>query len=98
MSWKEDVKLLAKSAGLEDIPERIEEISFFMPIPRAMTKKQRERVGTPHKQTPDIDNLFKAFTDAICKRDEHIWFVGRQTKTWSMPEDAGILLTLRIEL
>lgn len=42
---------------------------FFMPIPKS--RKQDE--GDPHQVVPDLDNLIKAFQDALCKNDSHIF-------------------------
>lgn len=39
-------------------------------------------VGKPHQQRPDKDNFEKAFLDAVCEEDSHIWD-GRETKLWS---------------
>ena len=46
-------------------------LTFFLPMPPSWSKRRRsEMLGAPHDQTPDIDNLVKAFMDAFNK-DEH---------------------------
>ena len=36
-------------------------------------KKKKEMDGKPHQQKPDIDNLEKAFLDALCKDDSYVY-------------------------
>jgi Holliday junction resolvase RusA-like endonuclease len=41
-------------------------IRFYMPVSNSWSdKKKREMIGKPHQLRPDIDNLFKGFTDAL---------------------------------
>ena len=44
-------------------------LEFILPIPKTWSKKQKELKEQidwwPHRQSPDIDNLFKAFTDTL---------------------------------
>lgn len=44
-------------------------LEFIFEIPKTWSKKQKELKGQvnwkPHRQSPDIDNLFKAFTDTL---------------------------------
>lgn len=43
---------------------------FHIPMPKSWSKKKKEEMfNTPHRQKPDIDNLCKAFMDAILKDD-----------------------------
>ena len=37
--------------------------------------------GKPHQSKPDIDNLIKAFLDALLDDDAHVWDI-RATKVW----------------
>jgi Holliday junction resolvase RusA-like endonuclease len=44
-----------------------------MPMPKSWSiKKNETKFLSPHRSTPDIDNLFKAFTDTVfyTKKDE----------------------------
>lgn len=74
--WKAEIKRLGVT-----IPESSAHITFNMPIPTGK-KKYRERIGTPHRQRPDLDNLCKSLFDALFDDDAHIWDV-RLTKTWA---------------
>lgn len=41
-------------------------INFYIPMPDSWSKKKRLLMNnTYHQQTPDLDNLYKGFTDAI---------------------------------
>ena len=59
------------------IPER-PWIVFEMPVPGCGA----DRIGHPHQQKPDFDNLGKALTDAVLREDSHLWDV-RVTKLWA---------------
>jgi len=51
-------------------------VTFIIPMPKSWTKKRKsEMEGKPHQQTPDIDNLFKAFSDALSKGDSFIYYI-----------------------
>jgi len=46
----------------------------------------------PHTQTPDLDNLIKAFKDALLKNDSAVWRYGPMTKVWDY-EGSIVILT-----
>lgn len=82
-SWKREMQWLWKKAMLDNdlspnqvLPGKIEHISFGIPIPnpKAGSKKEQQarldRVGKPHTYKPDLDNLYKAFTDAVFYKAE----------------------------
>lgn len=53
-------------------------LTFIIPMPKSWSKKKKEKMnGTHHQQTPDTDNLYKAFTDTVFykrnENDSHIW-------------------------
>ena len=57
-------------------------VRFFIPMPKSWSKKKKtEMVLTPHKQTPDIDNLLKALLDALFDDDSHIYDISA-SKMW----------------
>lgn len=63
-------------------PEPTFEIIFYMPMPSSWSKKkQATMVGKPHQQKPDVDNLLKAYLDALCVDDSYVWDV-RVKKFW----------------
>jgi len=58
-------------------------IEFILPVPKGLSKKERAaRLGAPHRQKPDKDNLEKALLDAVFKEDSICWR-GGCSKTWA---------------
>ncbi len=59
-------------------------VIFWMPIPPSWPKKNKlEAEGTPHTQTPDIDNLLKALLEGVYRdHDAIVWSVWAE-KRWS---------------
>lgn len=56
---------------------------FYIPMPKSWSKKKmREMLGKPHKQRPDIDNLCKAFLDALLEEDSFVYSLTAE-KYWS---------------
>ena len=67
---------------LKPVLEIGDPIRFNMPMPPSWSlKKKQELFGKPHTQKPDIDNLIKAFWDALYEDDSHIWKVSAE-KRW----------------
>ncbi len=49
-------------------------IDFWIAMPASWSRTKREAMfGTPHRQKPDVDNLFKAVTDCLMPDDAAIW-------------------------
>lgn len=67
-------------------------VIFWMPIPPSWTKtKQLEAAGTPHTQTPDIDNLLKALLEGVYRdRDAIVWSVWPE-KRWALSPGIEVL-------
>jgi len=58
------------------------DIKFIMPMPTSWSKKKMELMdGTPCQGSPDIDNLVKAFCDAMSSQDNFVWKV-KAEKRW----------------
>ena len=58
-------------------------IVFILTMPKSWSKRKKEDMnGKPHKQVPDLDNLIKAFKDALLKQDSMIWQYGKMEKRW----------------
>lgn len=58
-------------------------LAFYVPMPKSWSKSKRQEMdGQPHQQKPDIDNLVKAFLDALCEDDSYVWNVDA-SKYWS---------------
>lgn len=82
---------LVKIANLADftLPASYE-IVFHIPMPKSWSQKKRAAMNKkPHQQTPDIDNLIKAFQDALVDDDSFVHTVLAQ-KVWSL--DGGIVV------
>jgi len=59
-------------------------------MPQSWSKKKRaEMRGKPHQQRPDLDNLIKAFKDALCEDDSHVHTYFEMKKIWG---DVGQIL------
>ena len=58
-------------------------ITFILPMSKSWSKKKKlELDGQPHIIKPDLDNLIKAFKDALLEEDSHVWCYGRMEKIW----------------
>lgn len=71
-------------AGVKTLPERLR-VVFGVPMPKSWSNKKRDRLrGQPHQQRPDIDNLIKAFLDAVYHHadDAHIYEI-HACKVWA---------------
>lgn len=56
---------------------------FGIEMPKSWSAKKRLAMnGQPHQQKPDIDNLIKAFLDALCTDDSYVYDI-RAVKRWS---------------
>lgn len=67
------------------IPEDGFDITFCIPVPAGRhwkLSKKAEMDHRPHQFKPDIDNLLKAFMDALKKKDQRIWQINGMRKVW----------------
>ena len=79
--YKEDLKLLCFLCRWK--PQEDLDIKFILPMPTSWSEKKRvEMDGQPHKSRPDLDNLVKAFEDALLIEDSHVHTYTNITKTW----------------
>jgi len=47
-------------------------LEFIIEMPKSWSKKKKKEMEwQPHRQTPDIDNLFKAFTDTVFYKQDN---------------------------
>lgn len=77
--WVKALRMLAP----KDIDWDCLEITFIMPMAKSWSKKKKaEYDGKPHKQTPDLDNMVKAFKDALLEQDSGVWRYEKITKLW----------------
>lgn len=57
-------------------------VTFYLPMPKSWSQKKRaEMNGKPHQSKPDIDNLYKSFSDAFGE-DKTVYRVV-MSKYWS---------------
>jgi Holliday junction resolvase RusA-like endonuclease len=71
-------------------PEQGGHIIFYLPIPKSWKEyKKREMHNQLHTQTPDWDNLAKAFFDGLLIQDKGIADV-RITKKWTNTPEGRI--------
>lgn len=77
-NFKDDVK-----KAYVKIPHSGAHIIFHIPMPQSWGRAKKEKHNDrPHKSRPDVDNLYKALSDAIYNNDSCIWDV-RISKVWS---------------
>ena len=80
-AFKDNLVLQAKRKKYE-VPDELM-IMFYISMPESWSIKKRTlHNGKPHKQKPDIDNLLKAFLDALVKNDSTIYKVAAK-KMWA---------------
>lgn len=94
-NWKDELNRIAYEIGMPlDLPGQIQSIIFMVPMPMSWpVKKKNAMYGKPHQQTPDLDNLLKAFQDALCPEDSHIYSIkGELGKYWN--DQGRIILKL----
>jgi Holliday junction resolvase RusA-like endonuclease len=90
-AWRKRPRVLAywqyadelRSQAGDFKPENVLIIEFGVPMPASWSKKKREaKLGAPHDQKPDLDNLVKAFCDILVKEDKEIYLTLAR-KVWS---------------
>ena len=56
---------------------------FVVSMPKSWSGKKCDKMcGQPHTSTPDLDNLIKAFKDALCDNDSFVHTYGCMKKVW----------------
>lgn len=82
----DDLRLLF---GGNEVQEALS-VQFNIPMPQSWSQKKKWSMnGTPHQQRPDIDNLAKAFMDALCEDDSYIYSL-KAEKRWA--EEGSIVV------
>lgn len=80
-TFKDDLRWLARHAKYT-IGEEVF-VEFHIPMPESWSLRKKITMNMkPHQQKPDIDNLVKAFCDALTDDDSRIWLV-HATKVWA---------------
>lgn len=91
--WKQRHCVIQYRAFADDLRYQAKKLSFIVPaelnvvfyakMPDSWSeKKKAEMSGRPHQQKPDIDNLVKAFLDALCEDDSYVYKVTAE-KYWA---------------
>ena len=79
--YKDDLKMLCFLCRWQ--PKEDLDIKFVIPMPTSWSEKKRvEMDGKPHTQRPDLDNLIKAFKDALLIEDSHVHTYHNMKKNW----------------
>lgn len=69
-------------------------VTFFIPVPKTWRRHKKESAHLQlHTSTPDLDNLYKAYLDAMLAEDKHIADV-RLTKRWVNQENGWIEIVI----
>ena len=59
-------------------------VTFILPMPESWSAKRRRLAdGLVHQGRPDLDNLVKAFLDAMAAEDGYVWRL-RAEKRWGV--------------
>lgn len=78
--WKDAVKWIAKQKKYQ-LTETLN-IHFIIPMPKSWSNKKKNTMNNrPHQQKPDVDNLVKAFMDALAENDQYVYDV-KSIKKW----------------
>ena len=80
-SFKDKLNYEANKVGYK--PTVPLSIVFVITMPKSWSKRKKDQMdGKPHKSRPDLDNLIKAFKDALLEEDSHVWQYGKMEKRW----------------
>ncbi len=67
------------------IPDVLQNITIILPMPKSWSQKKRILMDRkPHQQTPDIDNILKAFQDCLLENDSTIHTYNNIRKIWGL--------------
>jgi Holliday junction resolvase RusA-like endonuclease len=98
-AWCDELRAEAKAKGYT--LQRELDLVFYIKMPKSWSKKKKlEMRGKPHMQKPDLDNIAKAFIDALAKDvdwDDCEVYSLRAKKIWG---DVGLIkiITKQISL
>lgn len=90
-SWKKRPVVLNYYAYMDELRLKLRNfelssryrIVFGIPFPKSYNEKKRTKLDdTPHMLRPDLDNLIKAFQDAMLKEDGMVYEIHAK-KLWS---------------
>lgn len=79
--FKKDLQILCYVASWK--PKEDLDVTFVIPMPLSWSRVKREKMdGQPHTSRPDLDNLIKAFKDALLEEDSHVHTYQNMKKIW----------------
>lgn len=88
--YKQQLRLMARMAKYE-VPAVLS-LRFVVAMPASWSGRKRVVMnGQPHQSRPDLDNLVKAFKDALCADDAFVWRYGEMEKVWG---EVGVIEVL----
>lgn len=91
--WEYAAAMREACKGINQNPNSVE-IIVYLAIPSSHSKKAKAAlVGKPHRQKPDVDNIWKGCTDPLWEKDEVISF-GSCRKFWDDGAGARIEITI----
>lgn len=80
--FADQLRAEARALGFT-MPESGARVTFWLPMPDSWGAKVKAiNEGQPHRRAPDVDNLLKAFLDALYSDDSGIWNVTAE-KRWA---------------
>lgn len=89
--FADGLRLLCMEAGYQVTSPL--SLTFVVRMPDSWSKKKKALYnGQPHESTPDLDNLIKAFKDALMEDDCSIHTYGQMKKIWG--EEGCIIIHL----
>jgi Holliday junction resolvase RusA-like endonuclease len=81
--FKKDLKILCYVASWNIQDKQDLEVTFVIPMPLSWSNVKRQKMnGQPHTSRPDLDNLIKAFKDALLDEDSQVHTYGVMKKIW----------------
>ncbi len=81
--WDFCDQLRAAAVKAQYNPSNELSLVFVLPMPSSWSaRKKKGMLGKPHQQKPDLDNLVKAFKDAMLKEDKTVHRYNFMQKIW----------------
>jgi Holliday junction resolvase RusA-like endonuclease len=79
--FKKELKMLCFLCRWQ--PKDDLEVTFVLPMPTSWSERKKKKTeGKAHKSRPDLDNLIKAFKDALLIEDSHVHTYHNMKKIW----------------
>lgn len=80
-NYKDELKMLCFLCRWQ--PKEDLDVKFVLPMPKSWSERKKKKMdGKPHKSRPDLDNLIKAFKDALLIEDSHVHTYHNMKKIW----------------